>query len=177
MHMINLRIGRQTFEFDCGPKALQTVMEYYGVEVREDVLIKELQSDTRGTSVDSMVYVAEKYGFKVHATTAVPLEEVKRFVDEGYPVIVLVQAWADRYMTIEDWKTDYDDGHYVVVIGHSGNIIIFEDPSSIQRTWLTEEEFLARWHDHDPRTNANLDHFAMVLKGKEPVRKVVEHMD
>jgi predicted double-glycine peptidase len=175
--MINLRIGRQTFDFDCGAKALQMVMEYYGVEIREDILIKELRTDTSGTSVDSMISLAQKNGFKVYLTIEVSLEQLKHFVDDGYPVIVLVQAWAQRYMTLEDWKTDYDDGHYAIVIGYNSNIIIFEDPSSIRRTWLTEEEFLARWHDVDPRTKRKLEHFAMVLMGKEPVRKGVEHMD
>jgi len=175
--MINLRIGRQAFDFDCGPKALQMVMEYYGVEIREDILIKELGTDKNGTSVDSMIFVAEKNGFKVFAATEVSLEQLKDFVDGGSPVIVLVQAWGERYMTLEDWKADYDDGHYAIVIGYNGNIIIFEDPSSIRRTWLTEEEFLSRWHDIDPRTNKKLEHFAMVLMGKEPGRKGVEHMD
>jgi len=175
--MINLRIGRQAFDFDCGPKALQMVMEYYGVEIREDILIKELGTDKNGTSVDSMIFVAEKNGFKVFTATEVSLEQLKDFVDGGSPVIVLVQAWGERYMTLEDWKADYDDGHYAIVIGYNGNIIIFEDPSSIRRTWLAEEEFLSRWHDIDPRTNKKLEHFAMVLMGKEPVRKGVEHMD
>ncbi len=176
-HMIDLRIGRQTFDFDCGAKALQMVMEYYGVEKREDILIKELGTDTRGTSVESMISVAEKKGFKVYSATGVSLQQLKQFVDEGYPVIVLLQAWAERYMTLEDWKADNDDGHYAIVIGYNGNVIIFEDPSSIRRTWLTEEEFLARWHDVDPRTKIRLEHFAMVLMGKKPVRKGVEHMD
>jgi len=136
--MINLRIGRQAFDFDCGPKALQMVMEYYGVEIREDILIKELGTDKNGTSVDSMIFVAEKNGFKVFTATEVSLEQLKDFVDGGSPVIVLVQAWGERYMTLEDWKADYDDGHYAIVIGYNGNIIIFEDPSSIRRTWLTE---------------------------------------
>ncbi len=175
--MIDLRIGRQTFDFDCGAKALQMVMEYYGVEKREDILIKELGTDTRGTSVDRMISVAEKNGFKVYSATGVSLQQLKQFVDEGYPVIVLLQAWAERYMTLEDWKADDDDGHYAIVIGYNGNVIIFEDPSSIRRTWLTEEEFLVRWHDVDPRTKIKLEHFAMVLMGKKPVRKGVEHMD
>jgi predicted double-glycine peptidase len=100
-------------------------------------------------------------------------------VDEKHPVIVLVQAWAERYMTLEDWKADNDDGHYVIVIGHHGGIIVFEDPSSFHRTWMTEEEFLARWHDVDPRTQQRLEHFGMVLLGKEPVppHKTFEHMD
>lgn len=42
--MINLRIGRQTFDFDCGAKALQLVMEYYGIDIREDELLKELKT-------------------------------------------------------------------------------------------------------------------------------------
>ncbi len=175
--MIDLRIVRQTFDFDCGAKALQTVMEYYGVEMREDELMKELGTDKDGTSVDTMVSVVEKKGFKVYATTGVSLEQLKRFIDEGYPVIVLVQAWAERYMTLEDWKADYDDGHYVVVIGYRGNIIVFEDPSSFRRTWLTEGEFLARWHDVDAKTDKKLEHFAMVLMGRDPVRKAVEHVE
>ena len=52
----------------------------------------------------------------------------------GIPVIVLLQAWADRFMTLEDWRNDYDDGHYAIVIGFSKGVILFEDPSSFRRT-------------------------------------------
>lgn len=175
--MINLRIVRQTFDFDCGAKALQTVMEYYGVEVREDELMKELKTDKDGTSVKNMIAATRKRGFDVFAADGVSLEQVKHYVDHGHPVIVLVQAWAEKYMTLEDWKDDYNDGHYVVVIGFEHNIIVFEDPSSFRRTWLTEEEFLARWHDRDLKTNKRYEHFVMVLQGREPARRALEHMD
>jgi predicted double-glycine peptidase len=33
--MIELPIGRQTFDFDCGAKALQIVMAYYGMDISE----------------------------------------------------------------------------------------------------------------------------------------------
>jgi len=177
--MIDLPGGIQTFDFDCGAKALQLVMAYYGVEVREDRLIKALAADSKGTPVKNMIAVAEKNGFQVVAKSGFTLETVKQYVDQNHPVIVLVQAWAERYMTLEDWKKDDGDGHYVVVIGYEGYIIIFEDPSSLRRTWMTEEEFIARWHDVDPRTKERLDNFGMVLFGKEPVPagKVLEHMD
>ncbi|MDD5095773.1 MAG: cysteine peptidase family C39 domain-containing protein [Dehalococcoidia bacterium] len=176
--MINLRNTRQTFDFDCGAKALQTVMEYYGVEMRGDEVLKELNSDRSGTNPVNMIALAEKKGFQVFASANVPLEELKRFVDEGYPVIVLLQAWAERYMTLEDWRSDFEDGHYAIAIGYKDHVIIFEDPSSIRRTWLTEEEFLARWHDKDPGTGRKVNHFAMVLKGKKPVARIApEHMD
>ena len=80
-------------------------------------------------------------------------------------------------MTLEDWKEDIEDGHYVIIIGYSDNIIVFEDPASFRRTWMTEEEFIVRWHDANPRTKERYDHFAMVLLGKQPARKVLEHMD
>ncbi len=175
--MINIPGGIQAFDFDCGVKALQLVMAYYGVEVREDVLIDELKSDNNGTSIENMIGVAKKYGFEVIAQRGVSLETVKQYIEKGIPVIVLLQAWAERYMTLEDWKTDYDDGHYAIVIGYKDNIVVFEDPSSFRRTWLTEEEYLARWHDVDPKTGEKYEQFAIVLLGKEPIQKVMQHMD
>jgi len=175
--MINLPSGRQTFDFDCGAKALQLVMAYYGVDAREDELMEELRCDIEGVPAQNMISVAEKKGFRVVAKCGFSLAEIKQLVDAKHPVIVLVQAWADRYMTLEDWREDNEHGHYVIVIGYHGYAIVFEDPASFRRTWMTEEEFIVRWHDVDPRTKEKLDHFAMVLLGKEPARKVLEHMD
>ena len=175
--IINLHIGRQTFDFDCGAKALQTVMAYYGIEIREDELIKELGTGKDGTSVANMKSVAKSKGFQVKAKDGWSLEEVKRTVDGGQPVIVLLQAWAERYMSLEEWRTDYDDGHYAIVIGHANGIVVFEDPSSFRRTWLTEDEFLVRWHDMDRRTGEKFEHFGMVLLGKAPTGQTIEHMD
>ena len=175
--MINLRVIRQISDFDCGAAALQVVMEYYGVEMRGDKIRKELKTDQDGTDYVNMVALAEKYGFQVFASDGVSLEQLKRFVNDGYPVIVMVQAWADRYMTLAEWKTEYDHGHYVVVIGLEDNIITFEDPGESHRTWLTEREFLARWHDMDTKTGKKLEQFAMVLMGKQPIVRTPRHMD
>jgi predicted double-glycine peptidase len=175
--MINLHIGRQTFDFDCGAKALQTVMAYYGVEMREDELMDELGTDESGTSVTNMTSVAHAKGFQVKAGNGWSLEDVKGLVDGGRPVIVLLQAWAERYMSLDDWREDHDDGHYAIVIGHANGIVVFEDPSSFRRTWLTEEEFLARWHDMDKKTREKFEHFGMVLLGREPAMECAEHMD
>ncbi|MDD5038256.1 MAG: cysteine peptidase family C39 domain-containing protein, partial [Dehalococcoidales bacterium] len=109
--ILDLPLGRQTFDFDCGAKALQIVMAYYGSDVREDELISELKCCSSGIGVQQMISVAEMHGFKVVAKSGFTLGEVKQFVDSGHPVIVLVQAWAERYMTLEDWQHDNDDGH------------------------------------------------------------------
>jgi predicted double-glycine peptidase len=175
--MINLHIGRQTFGFDCGAKALQTVMAYYGIDIREDELIKELGTSKDGTRVDRMISVAESKGFRVEARQGWTLREVKRYIDKGDPVIVLLQAWADRYMTLKNWRNDYDDGHYAVLIDHARGVLLFEDPASFRRTWLREYEFLARWHDLDSSKNRRYEQFGMVLLGREPIIHASEHMD
>lgn len=175
--LISLPAGRQTYDFDCGPKALQLVLAYYGLDIREDRLIKELQTDKDGTSVENMITFARKHKFNVFAECGVAIETIKNFLREGNPVITLVQAWTEKNMTLIDWKKDYDDGHYVVVIGYHDDIIIFQDPSSFKRTWMTEHEFLARWHDRCPRTQKNYDQFAMALFGKPAENLSFAHMD
>jgi predicted double-glycine peptidase len=175
--MIQLHIGRQTFDFDCGAKALQTVMAYYGVEAREDELMKAIGTGREGTPVSGMIAVAERHGFHVEAKDRWTLGQIKRFIDQGDPVIVLLQAWADRYMSIDDWRNDYEDGHYAIMIGYAKGVLLFEDPASFRRTWLREREFLARWHDVDPRTNTKYDRFGMVLLGKKPADMTPQHMD
>ena len=60
--MMDLPTGRQTYDFDCGAKALQIVMAYYGIDVREDELMEELKCDSDGAPVRNMISVAEKKG-------------------------------------------------------------------------------------------------------------------
>jgi predicted double-glycine peptidase len=176
--IIRMPSGRQTYDFDCGAKSLQLVMAYHGIDVREDVLIKELECDEFGTLVRNIRRVAEKYGLKPLMKRGMSLVELEKHIDSLHPVIVLVQAWADRYLTVEDWKVANEFGHYVVVIGYQDDKIIFEDPASFPRTWMTQKEFLARWHYTDIRTGKKMDHLAIVLSGKEPVQTGrMEHMD
>ncbi|MFW3145313.1 MAG: cysteine peptidase family C39 domain-containing protein [Thermoplasmatota archaeon] len=176
-HMIDIHSLRQTYDFDCGTKALQTLMSHYGVMIREDALLKELGTDALGTSIEKMISVAESYGFTVKACQNWTLEDLKKYIDQGHPIIVSLQAWADDYLTVSEWKSNYDDGHYAIVIGYNDKVIFFEDPSSFHRTWLNHNEFFARWHDKDMETGEKLEQFAMVLLGRDPVEKTMEHME
>lgn len=167
--VIELSTLRQTFDFDCGVKALQGVLAYYGVEERADKLTDLLNADPDlGTSVGSIASVAESRGFTVVSGNNWTLDDIKNYLDQGHPVIVLMQAWSDRPMTLKQWREDYDDGHYVVVVGYDGPILYFEDPASFHRIWLRENEFVARWHDMDPVTGEKLHRVGIALLGKEP---------
>lgn len=176
--MIDLHLGKQVYDYDCGVQALQTVLTYYGVEVDRDELMQTLgTTEESGTPPKAMIAAAQHYGFEVKSGTQWSLNQVKQFVDAGTPVIVLLQAWADRYMTLDDWRSDWNNGHYAIVIGFNKDVLLFEDPATIRRTWLREREFLARWHDIDVKTGEKYEHFGMVLLGKQPAKLSLEHMD
>jgi predicted double-glycine peptidase len=178
MSMIDLHIGKQVYDYDCGVQALQTVMTYYGVEMDRDELMRTLgTTEEGGTPPQAMIAAAQSYDFEVKSGTQWSLNQLKQYVDAGTPVIVLLQAWADRYMTFDDWRRDWDNGHYAIVIGVNKDVLLFEDPATIRRTWLREREFLARWHDMDTKTGEKYEHFGMVLLGKQPAKLSLEHMD
>jgi len=43
---------RQTYEYDCGANALQGILAYYGMEIREELIIKSAKTNKiYGTSI------------------------------------------------------------------------------------------------------------------------------
>jgi predicted double-glycine peptidase len=176
--ILDVPITRQTFDYDCGAKALQTLLIYYGIDVREDVLMKDLQiSKVDGSSIRSIRQYAQKQGFHVLARQNMSINDLIHNIDEGSPVLVLLQAWSEKKLSEKEWLLNDKDGHYVIVIGYGKDKIIFEDPSSFNRTWLTHNEFLNRWHDINPENGQKIHHFGLVLHGQEPVEQTLIHME
>jgi uncharacterized protein YvpB len=58
-----------------------------------------------------------------------------------------LQAWSLENKT--DWKTDWENGHYVIAIGYDDKKIYFEDPWCATRSFLKYQELIDRWHDVD----------------------------
>jgi len=105
----------------------------------------------------------KKYGLK-YESREMTVEEIKSSIDKEIPVIVVLQAWAKRKV---NWKKDWKDGHYVVVIGYNSKGFIFEDPSSFERTSLTYGEFKKRWHDVSSEGKRYV-HYGISVFGKKP---------
>lgn len=164
MKVINLPRLPQTFDYDCGAKVLQTILAYYGIEIREDHLIKLARTNKSGTPVKGIVKAAQQYRLKCIAKP-MTITEVKKFLDRKIPVILLLQAWTGKKKS--NWEKDWIDGHYVVAIGYKQNTVIFEDPYSFKLTYLQYQELEQRWHDIDKRGNKYL-HQGIAIYGKKP---------
>jgi len=167
---------RQAYTYTCGASALQTILFYYGEDIREGYLAKELNTTSDwGTEHTSIEKIALKYGLKLDMRK-MTADDLKNFIDKKIPVILAIQAWSDNKKI--DYKNDYDDGHYVVAIGYNKKGFIFEDPSSVGRGFLTYEELETRWHDID-KAGKPLEHLGIAIYGK-PVKynlNLIEHID
>lgn len=145
----------QGTSYTCGAVALQAVAEFFGVGPEtEEAFAELLGSDPEaGTPPARILELAGKLGLAVDAGAGRDLTWLKRQLDAGRPVLVLIQAWgeeADR----ERGYPGYEDGHYVVAVGHGGGKIYFEDPSlKGSRGVIPEAEFEPRWHDEDAAGN------------------------
>ncbi|MEK6823917.1 MAG: cysteine peptidase family C39 domain-containing protein [Nanoarchaeota archaeon] len=155
----------QTYEYDCGATALEAVFIYYGIEIKEGLIINQAKtSKSRGTSVKHIEITAKKYGFKVDSKE-IDIPDIKKYIDKKIPVILLLQAWKGRKNL--DWKKDWDDGHYVVAIGYDKEKIYFEDPYTFERTFLKFEELKKRWHGGFAKGKKYINH-GIAIFGKTP---------
>lgn len=177
MVILNVPQGQQSFSYDCGIKALQLLMAYYGVEVPYETLYKDVKHHkVYGITNEGMVRIARRHGFKAISKNNGTLEDIKESINERNPVIVAFQAWADGKMKQTDWKktgigSNEDYGHYAIVIGFKDGKVILNDPVSFRRVYLTEQEFKNRWHAD------NEYGYMLILKGMEPVKLDMVHID
>lgn len=166
--LIRVPLTRQSTDYTCGVAAVQSVFGYYGDEVREDILAKLLQAEPKnGTKYENIVSVAKSKGYNVEVHKNMRFEGLTALLDQRKPVICLIQAWSDNPTNYEN---DWDDGHYVVAIGHDKKNVYFMDPSTLGNyTFIPIAEFLKRWHDTD--TEVKLHNFAMVIEKAKPTFK------
>lgn len=172
-HNINLPSVRQAYSFDCGAASVQSIMAFYGNNIREEKLMTALGTDSSdGTLVVNIIKFFKDHGFDVTAKS-LTLDELKGFLDKKIPVVVVIQAWEDDPQV--GYKDDWADGHYVVCQGYTDDgKFIFEDPSSFGKVWLNKDEFLLRWHDIDGTTK--YQNFGIAVHGT-PNPPHLEHMD
>ena len=168
---------RQTFEYDCGAKAMHAILAYYGINTNEyDVLRISRTTPRWGTSLHGIMAVAKHFQLNAKVEE-MPIEKLKKYIDQKMPVILLLQAWPKQ--KIRNWKKHWTAGHYVVAIGYDKNKVYFDDPYSILKTYLTYKELQERWHgcgdsSKDKRFNAGIVVYG--AKHKYSSTKAV-HMD
>ena len=176
MKILNFPELRQTYNYDCGANAVQSILAYYGIDTNESKIMKIAGTNKKeGTRPSKIIKTFEKFGLKTKSKE-MTIDQVKKFIDKKIPVLLLIQAWSkDKNV---NWEKDWKDGHYAIAIGYDKIKLYFEDPSSIFRTYLNYKEFEKRWHDKG-RKNKKYVHYGIAVYGKKPMFSFEKklHMD
>jgi predicted double-glycine peptidase len=142
---------RQSTVYSCGASALQAVLQYYGIEAREDALMKECRTTAAlGTQPEPMMKAARARGLQATLKEGLTLNALESALWQRIPVICAIQAWAETDKPGFSWAKAWEDGHYVIVIGIDNKYVYVEDPSLLgSRGTIPRQEFLERWHDYE----------------------------
>lgn len=141
---------RQSTTYSCGAAALQALLSYWGIDKREQDLMRALEtSEAEGTSPEAIVKVAKEVGCEAYSKEDLGLKNIEESLRQRIPVICAIQAWADTQAEGFSWDKAWEDGHYVIVIGLDSLSVYVEDPSLLgTRGVIPRDEFVARWHDY-----------------------------
>lgn len=87
---------RQSTDYTCGVAALQSILVYYGDEIREDNLAKSLGvSATFGIDYQHIVDYSKSKGYNVTIYKNMTLENLEQLIAKGSPIICAIQAWSE----------------------------------------------------------------------------------
>jgi predicted double-glycine peptidase len=135
--MIRVPFRKQKLNYTCGPVSVHMVLAHFGFRVEQADLIVEMKASPKtGTTHKNMVKALRKRGLHVFESSHWTIDELKRRVALGHPVIVNYQ------------EPDEDASHYSVVIGYSNSRVILHDPWNGREFTLSDQEFCDRWYNY-----------------------------
>jgi predicted double-glycine peptidase len=147
----------------CGAAALLAICRYYGVGPRsERRIVEDMDFGKGGSDPKHVLRAAKKYRLAWEEFRPMTIQQLRTCLDLRRPVMLMLQAWADPRPTT--YKDHWDDGHWVVAIGHDPTGIYFEDPSlEGARGYLTDAQLDERWHDIEGKDDHHVDHYGVAI--------------
>lgn len=164
---------RQITEYSCGASALQAVLHYWGRDVDETELMRIIgTSEDVGTYPENIVRGVRALGFQAEARENLTLEEVARFTADGNPMIALAQVWRSQKAEHIAPEDEWDNGHYIVVLGVDEEFVYIQDPYlRMGKAMVARRLFERHWHQimgGAQAANPKLMHLGILIRGERP---------
>lgn len=118
----------QTSSLDCGPAALKSLLEGFGISVSYGRLREACQTDIDGTSIDALEEVARKIGLDIEQQM-VPIDHIFLRESRSLPAIVVIRLPSGLTHFVVAWNRLFDRGR-----PDSGGFIQVMDPGE-GRQW------------------------------------------
>jgi predicted double-glycine peptidase len=120
--------------YQCGPSSLASVLNYWNVAVTPDAVAEEIFSKTaRGTLTLDMILYAQQKGLHAEQYRGT-IDNLKESIDEGYPIIVLVDYGFSLYQ----------QNHFMVVVGYAEQGII-SYTGKVKEKVIPWDDFVKVW--------------------------------
>jgi uncharacterized protein YvpB len=156
----------QTFN-NCGPATLSMALAWHGINVSQDVLAEKMRpwQHPEGDNDDKTIFTyefvdwAKKYGIEAVGRVNGDIEILKKFISNGFPVVV--KTWLKR---------GEDIGHFRFVTGYDEekDLIYFDDSYDGPNKKMGYFDFLSLWQPF------NYSYIVLYQKENEPlVREIV----
>jgi ABC-type bacteriocin/lantibiotic exporter with double-glycine peptidase domain len=130
----------QTSNMDCGPAALKSLLDGFGIPVNYGRLREACQTDVDGTSIDTIEEVANQLGLEAEQIM-VPPDHVLMDEARALPAIAVV--------VLPSGVT-----HFVIVWRRFGKFVELMDPA-VGRRWVTMARFLSDLYVHQQTVAAS----------------------
>lgn len=170
---LGVPLHEQETDYSCGAAALLSVLRYWNVfSGKESDLYGPLGTDPRqGTEPPKLEQVARAMGLKAQLRKGMSVHDLREALARGETVIVDIQAWREGATANIPWEQDWEDGHYVVLIGIDRANAYFEDPVLDDAyAYIDLNELPRRWHDYEDR-NGTVERYyqaGIVIGGGAP---------
>jgi ABC-type bacteriocin/lantibiotic exporter with double-glycine peptidase domain len=159
---------RQGTKYTCGADCVQKIMEYYGEDFREMDLAYILKSDPEeGTYVRNIVEFFHHHGLKAVVKQGMTISELEGQINRNIPVIIMLQAWGNTQDFEKEYRKNWGNGHFVVVIGYNSDSILIADPALFNVGYIPKQELKSRWHDTD-ENEVKTYQLGISVYGKKP---------
>lgn len=123
----------QTSAMDCGPAALKSILEGFGIPVSYGRLREACQTDVDGTSIDTIEDLAVQLGLDAEQIM-IPADHIMLPEAQALPALVVV--------SLPNGLT-----HFLVIWGRVGRYLQLMDPATGRR-WLTWSRFTNELYIH-----------------------------
>lgn len=120
--------------YHCGPASLAGILNFWGVTVLPEEIAEEIYSkEAGGTFTLDMMLYPEKRGLKGTQYEG-SFEDVKKKIDAGYPLIVMV----------DEGFWFYQKNHFMVVLGYCENGVVVNS-GKYQFRFIPLSDFMKSW--------------------------------
>ncbi|HPD81614.1 MAG TPA: C39 family peptidase [Candidatus Pacearchaeota archaeon] len=149
----------------CGTKAMQKLILYKkGIEVPEMDLIKIANTSRKGTPIENMLRIADKFDLDYTKKYNYSIPDLINSIDKGNPALLSVQGWPNK--KVKNWLIETAFGHYDVLTGYDTRKeqIFYYDPYDGKIKSMNYETLHLVAHDVDFKSKEVFDHFAVFFK-------------